>query len=115
MCNRWQIPWGAREWRVKLNYIYFAWAQLRPHLIGHILRDHALLLLDALQVIRILPTKLGGQRDNHRRCPYAENHHEDAIAGPRVYVVDIGHRPVAKNKRGNIKILCLLYLLFSFS
>lgn len=65
------------------------------HLIAHILRHHAVLLLDALHVIRILPAKLGGQGNNQRRKPDAENHEEYASRCPQIVVVDIGHGPIS--------------------
>lgn len=64
------------------------------YLISHILRNHALLVLDPLQVLGILPAKLGRQRDDDCGEPHQEYHREDPIARPRVNVVDVGHCPV---------------------
>lgn len=75
------------------------------HLIWNILRDHALLLLDTLQIVWILPTELWCQGHNHRRRPNAKDHHKDTIAGPRVDVIYIGDRPVTAKKIKNIYIL----------
>lgn len=65
------------------------------YLIGHILRDHAILLLDALHVIRILPAKLRCQRHYQSGKPHAEYHNEDTPGRSQIVVINVRNGPIS--------------------
>lgn len=65
------------------------------YLIGHILRDHAVLLLNALHVLRILPAELRCQGDNQRGEPNAEYHDEYASRCAQIVVINVGNGPIS--------------------
>lgn len=69
----------------------------RTYLIANVLRHHALLLLDSLQILWILPAELWRQRNNHTRHPNKEYHHEHSARGPRMNIIHIRDRPISGN------------------
>lgn len=70
-----------------------------PYLICDILRNHAFLLLYSLHVLGILPPELRSQRHNDRRYPHHAYHSRYTAAGPWMYVVHLGNRPIPVQKK----------------
>lgn len=64
------------------------------YLVPEVLADHALLFVDALQVFRVLPAELRGQRHDECHAPHDDDHAHDPLAVPRVDVVHVSHGPV---------------------
>lgn len=69
------------------------------HLVGHILGYHALLLLDAPQIVRVLPAELGRQRDHDSGKPHQEYHGEHTTTRTGVNIIHVSHYPVTGEKR----------------
>lgn len=67
------------------------------YLIADVLRHHALLLFDSLQVFWILPAELWRKRNDYARHPNEKYHHEHSTRGPRMNVIHIRHCPIPAN------------------
>lgn len=68
-------------------------------LVGQVLADEALLLIDPLEVVRVLPAELGCKGDYEGGSPHQEDHGEDATLVAHVDVVHVGHSPISENKK----------------
>lgn len=79
------------------------------YLIANVLTDHAPLLdVDTVQIVRVLPAKLRGQRNDKRHTPYNHNHSDYPPTVPCVNVIQIGHSPIPGNKSPHYFMSCRL-------
>lgn len=70
------------------------------YLIANVLADHAPLLdVDAVQIVRVLPAELRGQRHDQRYTPHHENHAHYSPTVSGVYVIDVSHCPIPEDEK----------------
>lgn len=72
------------------------------YLVSDVLADHAPLLdVDTVQIVRVLPAELRGQRHDQGHAPHHYDHAHYPSSVARVNVIDVGDGPVSGNEKKN--------------